>query len=76
MSKELLVLVGVAAILAVPLAWLGVWQWLQNYGSKVSLHPIWLIGHILAVFRIAVLTVISQTFRIVINNPVNHLRNE
>jgi putative ABC transport system permease protein len=65
-----------AMIIATPLAWYGMNQWLQNYAFRidVSLRVIGFTG-IIAVL-IAIITVSSQAIKAALSNPVESLKNE
>jgi len=75
-SGEFLVLVGVAFLIAAPLAWWGMRQWLQEfaYRTPVSWWIFPLAGA--AALFIAVLTISWQTARAATANPVDSLRAE
>jgi putative ABC transport system permease protein len=76
LSKDFLLLVLAAMIIATPLAWYGMNQWLQNYAFRidVSLRVIGFTG-IIAVL-IAIITVSSQAIKAALSNPVESLKNE
>jgi ABC-type antimicrobial peptide transport system permease subunit len=69
-------LVGLAALIAFPLAWIAMHQWLQNYEYHVQLQ--WWIfaaaGMLTAM--IALFTVSILSFRAAASNPVKSLRTE
>jgi putative ABC transport system permease protein len=75
-SKEFLALVGLAFLIAVPLAWWGMRQWLQEFAYRVPIS--WWIFPLAgaAALFIAVLTISWQTARAAIANPVDSLRAE
>jgi putative ABC transport system permease protein len=76
LSKDFLKLVLVANLIAWPLAWYGMHQWLQDFAYRTDI-PWWIFGLAasLALF-IAVLTVSFQAVRAAVSNPVEALRNE
>ncbi|MGV3642034.1 MAG: ABC transporter permease, partial [Adhaeribacter sp.] len=69
-------LVLVANLIAWPLAWYGMHQWLQDFAYRTDISW-WIFGLAasLALF-IAVLTVSFQAVRAAVSNPVEALRNE
>ena len=76
LSMEFIILVGIAIVIAAPLAGWGVHLWLQNFAYRTSM-PWWifvLAG--LAAIVIALLTVSLQTIRAAMANPVKSLRTE
>lgn len=76
LSKDFLQLVGIALVLATPLAyWLGS-KWLQDFAYKIDISPdIFLFSGFLAVV-VAFLTVAGQAWRAAQANPVQSLKSE
>jgi len=76
LSRDFLTLVGIAFLLATPLAYVGVRQWLQNFAYRIDLGvgPFMLAG-LLAV-TIAALTVGTQAWRAARTDPASVLRSE
>ncbi len=76
LSKDFVKLVVVAFLLASPVAWYCMHQWLQNFAYRIAIT--WWIFAIagLVSLGIAFLTVGFQAFKAAISNPVNALRNE
>lgn len=69
-------LVVIAFVLAIPLAYAGMNQWLDNFAYRVSLtHLPFLVAGLLA-FGLAVITVSYQSLRAAQANPVDTLRYE
>ena len=76
LSRDFLVLVGVAFLLAVPLAWWAMHTWLQSYAYHIGLGWwIFLMAGGMALL-IALLTVSIQAFKVAVANPVKSLRSE
>lgn len=76
LSKEFLWLVGVAFIIAAPIAWFGMHKWLQAFAYRISI-PFWVfIVTGLSTLFIALMTVSFQALKTALVNPVNSLRNE
>jgi putative ABC transport system permease protein len=76
LSKDFLVLVLIAFLLASPLAWWAMRGWLQNFAYHVDLEWwIFLLAGAMALL-IALLTVSVQAIRVAIANPVKSLRAE
>ncbi len=76
LSKEFLLLVFVALILATPIAWLAMHSWLQNYVYKIDLSWwMFLVAGIISIL-IALITVSFQAIRAAVANPVKSLRTE
>jgi len=75
-SKEIIVLVSVATIIACPAIFFIAKNWLQNYQYKITLTVFdFLIGFIIAV-SIAVLTITYRTLKAARKNPSESLRYE
>jgi ABC-type antimicrobial peptide transport system permease subunit len=76
LSKDFLVLVLIAFLLASPLAWWAMRGWLQNFAYHVDLEWwIFLLAGVMALL-IALLTVSIQAIKVAIANPVKSLRAE
>lgn len=76
LSKEFFVLVLVALVIASPLAWMAMNNWLQNYVYRIDISW-WMFGVAGAVaILIALLTVSFQAIKAAIANPVKSLRTE
>jgi len=76
LSKDFLKLVGIAFLLATPLAWYATEQWLQNFEYKIEVGW-WTFGLAgLLAGVIALLTVSFQSIRAALANPVKSLRSE
>ena len=75
-SKEFLKLVLVAFVIAVPLTWWFMNNWLEKYTYRVNIS-IWLFGFVGVVVLLLTLIVVSlNTIRAAIANPVKSLRTE
>jgi putative ABC transport system permease protein len=76
LSREFLILVGIALVIACPLAGLAMNNWLQNYEYRVSLSwTVFVLAGSLS-FLIAILTVSFQAVKAAIANPMRSLRTE
>jgi len=76
LSKEYVYLIGVASLLAAPVAWYFLHGWLQNYAYRIEI-PWWIfiLSGVLAL-AVALLTVSFQSLRAALMNPVKSLRSE
>ncbi|WP_128545978.1 ABC transporter permease [Larkinella soli] len=76
LSKDFLKLVGVAFVIAVPIGWYAMDQWLQEYANRISIE--WwvfaLAGGLAGSF--ALITVSAQSVKAALMNPVKSLRSE
>jgi putative ABC transport system permease protein len=76
LSSQFALLVAGAAIVALPLAYLGVQQWLQGYAYRVDLSGWTFAAAGVAVLAVALLTVATQVIRAARLNPATTLRDE
>ncbi len=76
LSIDFLKLVLIAILLAVPLAWWGMNEWLSAYAYRITLDGWIFIGAGLLAILVALLTVSYQSFRAALTDPVDALRGE
>jgi putative ABC transport system permease protein len=76
LSREFVILVAVANLLAWPAAGYAMSRWLQNYAYHQPLNPLVFLGAALAALLIALLTVSFQALRAASADPVDSLRYE
>lgn len=76
LSKDFLQLVVLSCIIAFPIAWWTINNWLQNYEYRVNIH--WWVFAAAAVISIliALITVSFQAVKAALTNPVISLRSE
>jgi ABC-type antimicrobial peptide transport system permease subunit len=76
LSKNFLVLVMIASLIAFPIAWWAMNTWLQDYDYRVTIQ--WWVFALAAILSIAiaVITVSFQAIKAAIANPVKSLRTE
>jgi len=76
LSRDFLLLVLVAFVVATPLAWWAMHVWLQNFAYHIQLEWwVFLLAGVLALV-IALLTVSFQALKVAFANPVKSLRTE
>ena len=76
LSKDFLMLVLIAAILAFPVAWYAMNSWLKDFAYRIRIQWwVFLLAGILAAI-ISLITVSFQAIRAAIANPVKSLRSE
>lgn len=76
LSADFLKLVGIAALIAFPVAWYTMDQWLQKFPYRVSIHYwVFLLAGVAAML-IALLTISFQSIKAALMNPVNSLKAE
>ena len=76
LSKDFVVLVIIACAIAVPLAWYGMSQWLQQYDYKAAIGWWIFAAAVAGALLITVLTVSFQAIKAALSNPVKSLRTE
>jgi putative ABC transport system permease protein len=76
LSREFLLLVFIAALVAFPVSWYGMHKWLEDFAYKINIGW-WIFGvaGLLAVM-IALTTVSFQAIRAALANPIKSLRSE
>ncbi|HEY4334830.1 MAG TPA: FtsX-like permease family protein, partial [Puia sp.] len=76
LSKDFTILVGIAALIAFPVAWWAMNKWLEGFAYRVEIS--WWVFVIagVAALAIALVTVSVQTVRAAVVNPVRSLRSE
>jgi putative ABC transport system permease protein len=76
LSKEFLWLVGIAILIASPLAWYFIHQWLQDFAYRAPISAWVFVLAGLSAVLIALATVSVQAFKAATANPVKSLRTE
>jgi putative ABC transport system permease protein len=75
-TRDFILLVGIGALVAMPLAWFGVGRWLENFAFRTAIEPLVFIGAALVVLLIASFTVSFRAIRAAQTDPVQALRHE
>lgn len=76
LSKDFLRLVLIGLIIATPIAWWGMSNWLADFAYRINIHWwVFLIAGFLAIL-VALITVSFQSIKAAIANPVRSLRSE
>ncbi|GAO44382.1 ABC transporter permease [Flavihumibacter petaseus] len=76
LSRDFLLLVGIAALIAFPVAWWAMQRWLQDFPYRINIS--WWVFALAAVIAsvIALITIGFQSVRAALSNPVKNLRTE
>ena len=75
-AADFIKLVGIAIVVAIPIAWLSMNSWLDGYTYRIHITgSVFLLSGLLAI-GIALLTVGYQSIRAALANPVKSLRSE
>jgi putative ABC transport system permease protein len=75
-SKEFVIIVCIAALVAFPIAWYAMNQWLEDFAYRITISWWMLVLSALIAFIITLTTVGLQALRAAMVNPVNSLRTE
>ena len=76
LSKDFLQLVFISALVAFPLSWYAMHQWLQNYAYRITINWwVFIVAGLLAMI-IALLTISFQAVKAALTSPVKNLRTE
>lgn len=76
LSSEFLILVGIALLIASPLAWLAMNNWLLHYAYHTKIEWwIFILSGLVAI-AITLVTISFQTLKAALINPINSLRSE
>jgi putative ABC transport system permease protein len=76
LSKDFLRLVLIAVVIAFPLSWLMMNQWLQSFAYRINISAGVFIIAALSVMLITLITISYQAIKAARANPVNSLRTE
>jgi putative ABC transport system permease protein len=76
LSREVIILVGLSAVIASPPALYFAEMWLRNFAFRISVHPLMFIATGASVLTVAVLSVAFRALRAAAANPVDTLRYE
>lgn len=76
LSRDFVTLVTIAALIAIPLGYFIMNEWLESYSTRITLSAWIFIAPLLIVIFISALTVSFQTIRAAQTNPVNSLKTE
>jgi len=76
LSKEFVVLVLISCVIASPVAYYYLHNWLQHYDYRITINPIVFITAAIAAIVITIVTISFQAIKAAIANPVKSLRTE
>jgi putative ABC transport system permease protein len=76
LSKDFLILVGISAVIAFPVAWYAMDNWLKDFAYRINIQWwVFVLAGVIAAL-IAFVTVSFQAIKAAIANPVKSLRSE
>ena len=76
LSKEFIVLVSIAIVIASPVAWWAMNAWLNDFAYRIHISGWVFVMAGLAAIIIALITVSFQAIKAAVANPVKSLRSE
>jgi putative ABC transport system permease protein len=76
LSKDFIKLVVIAILIASPVAWYFMQQWLDNYSYRIEISPFIFVSVGVIAIAIAIVTVSFQSIKAAMVNPVKSLRSE
>ncbi len=75
-SKDFMKLIGIASLIAFPLAWWAMSKWLQDFAYRIGISWWAFVLAGVITLLIALLTICFQAIKAAVANPVNSLRSE
>ncbi|MEZ4900871.1 MAG: ABC transporter permease [Spirosomataceae bacterium] len=76
LSKDFIILVLLSSILAFPIAWYFLKNWLEKYAYRIEMEWWYFVIAMIAAVAIALLTVSYQAIKAALMNPVKSLKSE
>lgn len=76
LSKDFIVLVLLSCLIAAPVTYYYLHDWLQQYQYRITIHPLVFVAAGVAAIVITIITISFQAIRVARNNPVKSLRTE
>jgi putative ABC transport system permease protein len=76
LSKDFFKLIGIAIVIASPVAWYFMHNWLQNFAYRINISWVVFVLAAAMALLIALLTISFQAIKAAIANPVKSLRTE
>ncbi len=76
LSRDFIALVGVAIVIATPLAWWAMNEWLENFAYRIEIHWFVFVVSGLTAIAIALFAVSFKAVNAALANPVKSLRRE
>jgi len=76
MNSEFVVLLGLALLVAFPLAFYAIGRWLETFAYHTDISPVLYAAALLITLIVTVLTVSMQAYRAAVADPVKALRYE
>lgn len=75
-GMEYIKIVAIAAVVAIPLSYLWISKWLQNFAYHVQISPMNYVVAIIFIYLLLIITIFLQTWKATNEQPVEALREE
>jgi len=76
LSRDFIVLIIIASLIAFPISWWALHKWLQDFAYRINVPWLAFLGAALLALIVALLTVSIQAIKAALKNPVKSLRTE
>ena len=76
LTKDFLILILIASLIAIPLSYYGIHLWLQQYAYQIQIDPWLFLLPILMILFLTGISLVFQTLKTALNNPIESLRYE
>lgn len=76
LSKDFVKLILIALLMAVPIVWYAMEQWLQHFPYRIHFNVLWILLAGAGVLLLAMVTIMVQTIRTAYRNPVEVIKYE
>ncbi len=76
LNRTFILLIGVALFIALPLSWVIMGSWLEDYAYRIEMRPLYFILTGVSVILLSVITVSYISFKSAKSNPADALRYE
>jgi putative ABC transport system permease protein len=76
LSKDFIVLVLISCVIASPVAYYYMHDWLQQYDYRIVIHPVVFVIAGITAIAITIITISFQSIKAAVANPVKSLRTE
>ncbi|MGD9346397.1 MAG: ABC transporter permease [Candidatus Aminicenantes bacterium] len=76
LSREVIVLVSVASLVAAPMAYYGMHRWLENFAFRIGISPLMFVLTAIGTLAIALFSVSFRAIKAAQANPIDSIRYE
>ena len=76
LSRDFFKLILIAIVIAIPVCWWAMNQWLQDFAYRITIGPVVFLEAGMAALTVALVTMAWQSVKAAMSNPVSSLRNE